>query len=82
MFLTNIYLCIYSWLGVWDLELGAEYWSGVTHLKMFVELSKSSGLSLPLPLVRGGAVLDQLICGGDGGKFCIVCECCIADGKL
>lgn len=52
---------------------------------MFVELSKSSGLSLPLPLVRDGAVLDQLDCGGngpDGGKFCIVWECCIAGGKL
>lgn len=44
--------------------------------------SNSSGLSLPLPLLLVGMVLAQLDCGNDpdGGRFCIVCECCIAGG--
>lgn len=75
---------MYSWLGVWDLELGAEYCSGVTGLKVpLAVVSNSSGLSLPRPLLLAGTVFVQLDCGGngpDGGKFCIVCECCIGGG--
>lgn len=50
---------MYSWLGVCDLEVGAEYWSGVTGLKT-VDDCDSSGLGLPLPLLRAGTVFDQL----------------------
>lgn len=58
------YRVMFSWLGVWDLELAAEYWSGVPGLKFPAGGSFSSGLSRPLPLLRAGIVFDQPDCGG------------------
>jgi hypothetical protein len=47
---------------------------------LLAALFRSSGLSLPLPLLLAGTVFDQLDCGGndpDGVRFCNVCECCM-----